>query len=100
MSKVSKTGLCLFAIYFLGASILFSMADHAKDVKSAFVFKQIAVTPAMVFWDMLSLRDVIYETSWLNSFSVMTVVSAALVYAFGHILGLIGDLLRRKFSGD
>ena len=100
MSKISKTGLCLFAIYVLGASVLFAMVSNSKDVKSAFVFKQIAVAPAMVFGDMLNLQDVIYKTSWLNNFSIMAVISAVLVYALGHMLGLIGHLLRRKFSGD
>jgi len=49
---------------------------------------------------MLNLQDVIYKTSWLNNFSIMAVISAVLVYALGHMLGLIGHLLRRKFSGD
>lgn len=100
MSKMSKTGSLLFAIYVFGASVLFVMAWYTKDMKSAFVFKQIAVTPAMEFWDILNLRDVIYGTSWLNNFSVMTVISTVLVYAVGHTLGLIGHLLRRIFSGD
>jgi hypothetical protein len=84
--KLNRGGLILCGVYSAISLPLFALADFgfADNVKGQFVFKELAVAPAMALLTYTHLIGPLLEACpWMNSFPVFFALNLAIAYLVG-----------------
>nr|USU32807.1 hypothetical protein NG677_03675 [Methylobacterium sp. OTU13CASTA1] len=87
----SRTGLTFSVIYGAMAIPLLIYAFGIEgDYKGAYVFKQVAVAPALLAMDAIIPPHLVEWPGFLNNVPVFFLLSFAMVYSVGWLVGLLG----------